>query len=1197
MHARRTAGRWSAFAAALGLLLSLPGSGVFAANPSSGTITPAGAPVEWDGEGLVPTDTDEFALTVGGTLAAWTGKQVRISITWISPSTDYDLKVYKGTSSDPVARESGQGATTFESVIIAPAESGLGLYTVVAEYFAATAADQYHGEARVETAPPVVPPPPGGGNPRYQNYVAPPALGDSAGEPTLGVNTETGNVMFIAGLQTLRASFNDCSSPARDTWVDRSAPNTSLASLDPILWTSPAFMSGATETCRTFVSQLAVKSSNMAYTDDDGEAWTPSQGSGINSGVDHQMMGGGPFAAPLTRDPNGALFPWAVYYCAQDVADANCALSLDGGQSFGPAVPIYTADECGGLHGHLKVAPNDGAAYVPNKRCPGYGDRQAVVVSTDNGTTWDVRPVTDSTFGRWDPSIDIGAAGRLYFGYSNATGHAMVSVSSNHGTSWSPSVDVGAAFGLQDIAFPAMVAGDNNRAAFAFLGTTSAAGNQADAIWHLFIATTFNGGGSWTTVDATPGDPVQRGTVCSSGLGCGNDRNMLDFMDATIDAEGRVLVAYADGCIDACVLAPPNTFSAKATIARQSGGKRLLGSFDPVEPAKPEAPRVDASRDAEAVHLVWPEPDNGGSPITGYKVYRATAAGGPFTLLTPTAITEPKYDDDSADPTIEYYYRVTAINAQGEGASCRIKVDTDLTVLQTPCDPPGITVLQDGNDDWTLPIYAADPMRDQYDIRHISVGEPFFGAGVNKLVFTLKVDDLSGTLSPSTQWPIYFTLPNGTGRYVQMQTNASGVASFKYGTVPVDNTQADGYGTPAAPTGDLDAGSGYGPDGTITMIISNSLLDGPAPGDQSPHAGQNLTRFLSRISVGGPTPDNAPDGLAPQGTYSVVGNAFCRPNNAPTAVLAVNPQQGEAPLLVHLNGTGSTDPDGDTITKYRFNFGDGSPLVTQTNDATVDHTYAEPGEYRAILSVRDGRGLWSSNTSFKKIEVEDEDAGPPPSLTINDVKKLEGDSGTTAFVFTVSRSGDTDAPSAVRYHTESGTAKLPEDYVPIQNATLSFGGGATTRTITVQVIGDGKRAGNDTFFVVLTDPTNATIADARGKGTILNDDPYLVVENGSITEPGSGTVVVKVKVVLSHVESGAVTVHWRTRNGSAQAGQDYVGVVDRTLTFAAGETVMYARVTVKADSLNEANETFFVDLFNASNAFIRDDTARVTIRD
>ena len=82
---------------------------------------------------------------------------------------------------------------------------------------------------------------------------------------------------------------------------------------------------------------------------------------------------------------------------------------------------------------------------------------------------------------------------------------------------------------------------------------------------------------TWSTVDATPSDPVQRGCIWMGG-GSNQCRNLLDFMDATIDQTGRILVGYADGCTTTCVGGGKNTFSSLATIARQSGGDDLLAA-------------------------------------------------------------------------------------------------------------------------------------------------------------------------------------------------------------------------------------------------------------------------------------------------------------------------------------------------------------------------------------------------------------------------------------------------------------------------------------------------------------------------------------------------------------------------------------------------------------------------------------------
>ena len=227
------------------------------------------------------------------------------------------------------------------------------------------------------------------------------------------------------------------------------------------------------------------------------------------------------------------------------------------------------------------MAP-DGTVYVPNKAC---GANQAVAASGDNGLSWSVRRDPASTPGDTDPSLGIGAAGTLYLGYQAADGTPRVAVSRDRGLTWSDDQNVGASLGIRNVVFPAVTAGDDNRAAFAFIGTTTA-GNYQDqvnfhGVWHLYVATTYDGGRSWVTVDATPGDPVQKGSICTGGTTCGQDRNLLDFMDATVDGQGRVLVGYADGCTGACASGGAQNFDALASIARQSGGLGLYAAFDP----------------------------------------------------------------------------------------------------------------------------------------------------------------------------------------------------------------------------------------------------------------------------------------------------------------------------------------------------------------------------------------------------------------------------------------------------------------------------------------------------------------------------------------------------------------------------------------------------------------------------------------
>jgi uncharacterized repeat protein (TIGR01451 family) len=1013
---------------------------------------------------------DTYTLTVSGTSTDWKGKFIAVDLTWLSPSNDYDLYIHKDSNSGPIVDSSGQGATTNEHAIIDPSSSGTGIFTVHVVYFLVTpGVDQYHGTAAAQDKPPVPPPPtPGQGPaPRYQNYAAPGPLGNDAGEPSIGVNWKTGNVMFESFTHTLRVSFDDCSSPAKATWVDKSA-FTSVTSLDPILFLDH---NTGSHPNRCFVSQLAGKTSLMSYSDNDGETWTPSQGGGIGSGVDHQTVGGGPFHTPLTRDPNGSLYPNVVVYCSQDVADALCATSLDGGQTFGAAVPIYTAAQCGGLHGHVKVAL-DGTIYVPNKRC---GGQQAVVVSENNGLTWSVRKIPNSLAGDTDPSVGIATDGTVYFGYDNGDGRPRIAVSADRGLTWKFDTDVG--FGsIVSTVFPAVVAGDADRAAFAFHGTMTVT-NQ---VWFLFIATTYDGGKSWITINATPDDPVQRGTICTAGISCGSDRNLLDFFDASIDAQGRVLVAYADGCIGACVTGTQNSFSAKATIARQSGGRRMFAAFDALEPTTPAAPQLlSAIRDRITgdVTLSWAEPDNGGSAITAYKVYRSTTSGAGFTLLATVDATKTELVDAAADPSVTYFYRVTAVNAVGEGPFCG-EITPVVITAASPCTLPGILVSEDVSD--TGQNRPPDP---RVDIKAVYVAEPWFGAGVNRLVLTLKVGKSTlGGAPPSSQWYILWGRPNPDAQfdrnYVAMKTDALSNITFEYGKISPPSVNL--------PTkfGAADGGSYDADTGTITITISDDKVDNVAAGStlSSIHA----RTFFSRAD-GLPVTQLASSDFSPDGTYTLVGNLACKPNNPPTAILTATPQSGLAPLTVSFSGAQSSDPDGDAITSYTFNFGDGSPSVTESGP-TVSHTYNASGEYRATLTVKDARGLQSANVAALIIDVEAVTADLSATKTDAPDPVLAGQELT--YTITVSNAGPQAATGTVLTDTlPAGSAFV--------SATTSQGTCSGTSTVSCNL--GTINSGSNATVTLKTKPMTAGTITNTASATANEADPDTANNTASAT--------------------------------------------------------------------------------------------------
>ncbi|MBA4768201.1 MAG: hypothetical protein H2049_11300 [Porphyrobacter sp.] len=112
----------------------------------------------------------------------------------------------------------------------------------------------------------------------------------------------------------------------------------------------------------------------------------------------------------------------------------------------------------------------------------------------------------------------------------------------------------------------------------------------------------------------------------------------------------------------------------------------------------------------------------------------------------------------------------------------------------------------------------------------------------------------------------------------------------------------------------------------------------------------------------------------------------------------------------------------------------------------------------------------------------------PGTLSIANTSVIEGDSGTTALLFTVTRANGDDGAVTADYTIDLGTASAADIAAPL-SGTVSFADGATTATITVNVIGDTEIERDETLSVTLSNPTGgATITAATATGTILNDD-------------------------------------------------------------------------------------------------------------
>jgi len=305
-------------------------------------------------------------------------------------------------------------------------------------------------------------------------------------------------------------------------------------------------------------------------------------------------------------------------------------------------------------------------------------------------------------------------------------------------------------------------------------------------------------------------------------------------------------------------------------------------------------------------------------------------------------------------------------------------------------------------------------------------------------------------------------------------------------------------------------------------------------------------------------------------------------------------------------GAASGDFNGDDKPDVVTSDGDAGTvsLLLGNGDGTLRYVGATAaGSSPSAVAVGDFNGdgrpdVAAANADSYNVSVLLNDGGivvaPPPSVRIGDATVTEGNAVTRYASFAVTLSAPSTQPVTVRYATSDGTAAAAGDYQGSAGS-LTFAPGQTTATIAVPLTGDRLAEPNETFSVRLIDPTNASIADGEGLGTILDDEPRLAINNASVTEGKGGTTVMTFTVTLSAAYDQAVTVNFATGNGTATAGEDYAAR-SGTLTFAPGETTKTITVTVHGDKKREADEYFDVLLGTVSgNALIVDGAGRGTI--
>ena len=121
--------------------------------------------------------------------------------------------------------------------------------------------------------------------------------------------------------------------------------------------------------------------------------------------------------------------------------------------------------------------------------------------------------------------------------------------------------------------------------------------------------------------------------------------------------------------------------------------------------------------------------------------------------------------------------------------------------------------------------------------------------------------------------------------------------------------------------------------------------------------------------------------------------------------------------------------------------------------------------------------------------------------------EFTGGTGTSLASFVVTLAAPATQTVTVQYATSNGTASAGLDFVSVSGM-LSFAPGETQKIITVPVNGDSLAEANETFTIMLSNPTGATLTDAMGTGTILDRPVGTTAGGDTQTPPGdTGTPV------------------------------------------------------------------------------------------
>ncbi|WP_323002844.1 retention module-containing protein [Denitromonas sp.] len=463
---------------------------------------------------------------------------------------------------------------------------------------------------------------------------------------------------------------------------------------------------------------------------------------------------------------------------------------------------------------------------------------------------------------------------------------------------------------------------------------------------------------------------------------------------------------------------------------------------------------------------------------------------------------------------------------------------------------------------------------------------------------------------------------------------AAGTATFTVtlsnpsaGTVTVDYGNADGTAVAGASgSGDYDTVGGtlsFAPGvttQTITVNINNDTIyeiseqfaidlsnptggavigDGQGIGtirDDGTGGPPGTDNDIPAVSISGPVLVNEAAGTL---TYTV---SLTNPSDHPVTV-----------DVATANGTAQAGSD-YTALSQSLTFAPGVTSQTVTVNIVNDSPAVYEGAENYTVALSNVGGAVIGTGSVTTTIVDDGTGGPPggdddrPVISI--VGPAEVNEGAGTITYTLNLSNPSTAPVSVTVDTMDAGATAGSDYSPIASQVVTFAPGATSATVTVNIVNDSVFEGAEAYQVNLSAPTGGASIGTGSVTTTIRDDgtggppgtdddtPVISITGPAVVNEAAGTVTYTVS--LSNPSTSAVTVGYASADGTAIAGAPGAGdydAVSGTLTFAPGVTSQTITLTINNDTTYERAEDYSLSLAGPVGATIGTGNVTTVIRD